>query len=298
MGHTLAIEISNPASGPRGEMPVAGSGEPVLAGPGVGLAQMDGSSVRIIGIELLSAGLRHDDDLMPAIDRLCRRAGVGPRQLGRIAVSIGPGGYTSLRIAVATAKMLCEATGAEAVPVASAPAAALLAGEGVLAGSRLSSQRDALHMLLASRHPATLVCLASKGETAWCELLPPPRDDPWWQGVGGEALAELLPAEQQREIEQRAAAGLQWISARVPLGILDAAGLELLRPAMVIADQFLPQSMRSALASIGAVLREPVFAPESVLHLSADAPAVDPLGLAPLYPREPEAVVQWRRRGR
>jgi tRNA threonylcarbamoyladenosine biosynthesis protein TsaB len=145
MGLTLAIEISNPSSGPRGEVR-AGPESTVLAGPGVALARDGGEP----DTELLNQTGRHDDDLMPAIDRLFRRAGARPADLSRIALSIGPGGYTSLRIAVATAKLLAEATGAQVLPIPSAHVAAFFIP-------------DAAPML---------VCLASKGTTAHATLLP------------------------------------------------------------------------------------------------------------------------------
>jgi len=106
----LAIEISNPS---------AGSATPGT-GPGVALGRMSDAGVQALGVELLSAARKHDDDLVPAIDRLFRRLGRAPRELARVAVSIGPGGFTSLRMAVAAAKMICEATGAACVGVPSA----------------------------------------------------------------------------------------------------------------------------------------------------------------------------------
>lgn len=47
--------------------------------------------------------------LVAAIDRVCRRAGIGPRQLDGIAVAIGPGSFTGLRIGLAVAKGLALA---------------------------------------------------------------------------------------------------------------------------------------------------------------------------------------------
>jgi len=44
--------------------------------------------------------------LLPAIDRLLRRAGVGVRELAAFAIAIGPGSFTGLRIGVATLKGL------------------------------------------------------------------------------------------------------------------------------------------------------------------------------------------------
>ncbi len=52
---------------------------------------------------------RHNLELMPAIDRLCRTHGATPKHLDEAYVSIGPGSFTGLRIAVATVKMLALA---------------------------------------------------------------------------------------------------------------------------------------------------------------------------------------------
>ena len=49
---------------------------------------------------------RHNVELAAGIDRLFRKRNAGPDRLGEIYLSIGPGSFTGLRIAVATAKML------------------------------------------------------------------------------------------------------------------------------------------------------------------------------------------------
>jgi tRNA threonylcarbamoyladenosine biosynthesis protein TsaB len=76
--------------------------------------------------EPLSPRKRHDDDLLPAIDRMFARANLRSADLrdGVVAVSIGPGGFTGLRIAVATAKMLAETLHVKLVAVPSAVVAA------------------------------------------------------------------------------------------------------------------------------------------------------------------------------
>lgn len=97
---TLAIEVSNPSADLAPGM--HGGDAP---GPGVALARGgDVFAQRALG----SADGRHDDDLMPSIDRLVREAALEPRNLERIAVSIGPGGFTGVRVAIATAKALGE----------------------------------------------------------------------------------------------------------------------------------------------------------------------------------------------
>lgn len=64
------------------------------------------------------------DHLMDVIDRLCASAGVGARDLRVVAVSVGPGGFTGLRVACATARAIADATGAGAIAVPSALVAA------------------------------------------------------------------------------------------------------------------------------------------------------------------------------
>ncbi len=68
-------------------------------------------------VELLGAEAMHDDDLLAAVDRLYTRLSLVPSDTSAIGVSTGPGGFTGLRIAVATAKMLAESLGACLVAV-------------------------------------------------------------------------------------------------------------------------------------------------------------------------------------
>ena len=81
---TLAIETSNPSAHENAA--------------GVALVRLREGEPQIIGIEHLRTASRHDDALMPAIERLFDAANLAPQDLDRVAVSIGPGGYTSTRI--------------------------------------------------------------------------------------------------------------------------------------------------------------------------------------------------------
>ena len=71
---------------------------------------------------------RHNLDLVPAIDAVFRRHGASPRELGAVYVSLGPGSFTGLRIAVATARMLALTTGARLLGVPTAEVIAHAAG--------------------------------------------------------------------------------------------------------------------------------------------------------------------------
>ena len=53
----------------------------------------------------------HASELMPAVADVMARAGVGWRDLDAIAVGVGPGTFTGLRIGIATARALATASG-------------------------------------------------------------------------------------------------------------------------------------------------------------------------------------------
>jgi len=54
----------------------------------------------------VARGRRHAETLAPAIEFICRQAGVALREVSVVAVDIGPGLFTGLRVGVATAKAL------------------------------------------------------------------------------------------------------------------------------------------------------------------------------------------------
>ena len=70
----------------------------------------------------------HAARLLVLVEGLLAEAGTGWDEVGRIAVGAGPGGFTGLRIGIATARALAQATGVPLVPVSSL--AALAAGSG------------------------------------------------------------------------------------------------------------------------------------------------------------------------
>ena len=65
-------------------------------------------------------GSREQDLLLPSIDELMAEGGCTPGDLAVVAVSVGPGSFTGLRIATSTAKALAMATGCRLIGVPSA----------------------------------------------------------------------------------------------------------------------------------------------------------------------------------
>lgn len=55
---------------------------------------------------------RHDDHLFPEIDRLLELAGAALKDVTRVAVAIGPGSFTGVRVGIAAAQGIARASGA------------------------------------------------------------------------------------------------------------------------------------------------------------------------------------------
>jgi tRNA threonylcarbamoyl adenosine modification protein YeaZ len=78
------------------------------------------------------AGHRHGEELLARIDALLAAAGISPPTLGGIAVGLGPGAFTGLRVGIATAKGLAVGLG---IPLAGIGSAAVIAAAAVTVGA-------------------------------------------------------------------------------------------------------------------------------------------------------------------
>lgn len=193
-----------------------------------------------------AGGERDSDPLIPVIDRLVREMGFGPGELGAVAVSIGPGGFTGLRISVTAAKCMAEALG---IPLLAVPSALVAAASATGPGD-------------------WLVALAAK------------RDSVWLTTVTGDA-------------ENLAITGVPRVVRAVEV-VLPANSRTLL------ADAYAPAGLVDLCRSRGLIVEEPRFDAAACWRLAIRrwqrGLVEDPLQLAPLYPREPEAATLWRQR--
>jgi tRNA threonylcarbamoyladenosine biosynthesis protein TsaB len=82
------------------------------------------SGSELLGRTTFTAPMQHSAEIMPAIVELLRRSSHSPSDLEQVYVSIGPGSFTGLRIAVAAAKAMHLANGARIVAVDSLDAIA------------------------------------------------------------------------------------------------------------------------------------------------------------------------------
>lgn len=72
-----------------------------------------------LGGRMLARGRGHVEFLMPSILSLCEEAGTSLRHLGGIAVDVGPGLFTGMRVGIATAKTLAQTLTVPLIGVAS-----------------------------------------------------------------------------------------------------------------------------------------------------------------------------------
>jgi len=97
-----------------------------LSGPRAAVAlALDG-----VAVEGMDLGPRkeHSARLLPAIARLLEKQGMRPDRLTDVVVGEGPGSFTGVRVAAATAKGLARSTGSRLWAVSSLAAAALDSG--------------------------------------------------------------------------------------------------------------------------------------------------------------------------
>ena len=147
----------------------------------------------------LGAPPAHARELMPAVATVMEQAGLGYRDLDAIAVGVGPGTFTGLRIGIATARALAGANDLPLKPVSSL--AALAAG--IEAELRLP-------LIDAKRGELFAALYGADGEPRWGPLAEPPKD-----------VAERVRADAATPL----AAGDGSVRFR---GVLEAAGIRVL----------------------------------------------------------------------
>jgi len=81
-----------------------------------GAALLDGE--RVVGEYVLDVRVTHSERLLTAIDQLLTDAGWSARDLEGLAVAVGPGSFTGLRVGLSTVKGLALAL---SIPVAAVP---------------------------------------------------------------------------------------------------------------------------------------------------------------------------------
>jgi tRNA threonylcarbamoyladenosine biosynthesis protein TsaB len=158
----------------------------------VGLRLADGTTLRAYDEPEAGARPGHTTQVLTLASELLAQAGTGWGALERIAVGVGPGTFTGLRVGIATARGLAQSLGIEVVGVSSLR---------VLARAALrepgSPARGVLAAIDARRGEAFAAAYDAQGELAQPRALPPEElaaipgelgGDREWLAVGDGAL--------------------------------------------------------------------------------------------------------------
>jgi tRNA threonylcarbamoyladenosine biosynthesis protein TsaB len=162
----------------------------------------------------------HASDLLPELGRLLERSGAGIREVDLVAVGVGPGSFTGLRVGIATALGIVRATGArlfalpstEVLAWSELPAGAsgvVLAdarrGELYLARYRREKGAIAVEVAPGVAPPSEIAARAAAGDSWLCED----------EVARDAALAAGADSERVRIAAPRARALLELALARV-----------------------------------------------------------------------------------
>jgi tRNA threonylcarbamoyl adenosine modification protein YeaZ len=157
----------------------------------------------------------HAEALMPLIARVLDRAGLPAERLDRIAVTVGPGSFTGLRVGIAAARGIALAAGKPAIGLTTlaAFAAPLIAADDTLpVASAVDARHDRVYLQVFGPGGLTLIKprLTSIDDAIRVSLGGPPR----LVGTGAELLwcawpsGELPPAS----VDGARAPDIQWVA--------------------------------------------------------------------------------------
>jgi tRNA threonylcarbamoyladenosine biosynthesis protein TsaB len=157
----------------------------------------------------------HAEALMPLIARVLDRAGVNFEQISRIAVTIGPGSFTGLRVGIAAARGLALAAGKPAVGLSTlaAYAAPFIAADDTLpVVAAIDARHDHVYLQVFGPGGRTIVPprLASLREALRVSATGAPR----LVGTAANLLAAAWPPGERAPsaVDPRRAPDIDWVA--------------------------------------------------------------------------------------
>jgi tRNA threonylcarbamoyl adenosine modification protein YeaZ len=157
----------------------------------------------------------HAEALMPMVARVFERSGFDASALDRIAVTVGPGSFTGLRVGIAAARGLALAAGKPAIGLTTLAAYAaplIAANDAVPVVSAIDARHDHVYLQVFGAGGLTLVKprIAGVDDAARASLGGPPRI----VGTGAELLARAWPRGEKPPalVDDKRAPDIAWVA--------------------------------------------------------------------------------------
>jgi tRNA threonylcarbamoyl adenosine modification protein YeaZ len=204
-------------------------------------AVLDTEEGGILASESIPMARGHAEALMPLVARVMGEAMLEFAELDRIAVTVGPGSFTGLRVGVAAARGIAVAAGKPAIGLTTlaAYAAPYIAADDVTPLiAAIDARNDQVYMQLFGTGGRTVVQprLASVRDAVRAAMNGPAR----LVGSGAALLAAAWPADERRSavIDVARAPTIDWIAH---LGAAAAQTLAMPKPLYLRAPDAQPQ---------------------------------------------------------
>lgn len=209
------------------------------------VALLDANAATLRAHETLAMASGHAEALMPMIERVMKAADTPFTALDRIAVTVGPGSFTGLRVGISAARGLGLAAGKPVVGVTtlSAYAAPFLSDGGGPIISLIDARHDHVYMQVVGGDGAALVRprVAKVADVFAHASFGAPR----LVGNAAQIVADHWPDDiaQPESVEQQAAADIDWVAW---LGVAADPSASKPRPLYLRAVDAKPQAIATA----------------------------------------------------
>ena len=153
---------------------------------------------KILCVGYQDTGLTHSRTLMPIVEGILKNTNLTVKDMGAIAVAVGPGSFTGIRIGVAAAKGLAFAADKPAIPVSTLGAMArnVAFADGLIICA-MDARRQQVYNALFEAKDGRLTRLTKDRAIALADLLLEVKDDPRPKtvlGDGGKLCQSFLEA--------------------------------------------------------------------------------------------------------
>ena len=128
-----------------------------------------GNSTEVLQFRQFAKGLAASRQLLPAVESLLADAGLDVRDLDWIAVGLGPGSYTGMRVAASAAQALALAAGVPLVGLSSL-SGFVPEGDGAFA-SIVDARSGGAYLFLGERRESEIVRQADAALVPWPQVL-------------------------------------------------------------------------------------------------------------------------------